>query len=140
MSPDGWSSTDATELQNLHKYVMSSVGNQCDVFLCKYESLSILLKKKNKLSSPLTFSLKKRKKEKEEHALCVYPIHQILMEFFLQVLAKKFIISIVKYQRYGLYLRYNEFIKIDVIIRNIPKRLHSHICSTLKIQCISAET
>lgn len=49
MSPDGWSSTDATELQNLHKYVLSNVGNQSDVCLCKYESLSILqLKKKER--------------------------------------------------------------------------------------------
>lgn len=34
-------------LQNLHKYVMSNVGNQSDVCLCKYESLSILQKKEN---------------------------------------------------------------------------------------------
>lgn len=53
--------------------------------------------------------------------------YQISMEFFLQVLAEAFRISVVKYQRYRLYLQSDLFMKIDFLISNIPKRLHSHI-------------
>lgn len=74
MSPDGWSSTDATELQNLHKYVMSSVGNQSDVFLCKYESLSILQQQQQQIKFPVFYICMKKE---EDHVLCLYPIYQI---------------------------------------------------------------
>lgn len=76
------------ELHNLHKYVMSSVGNQGDVFLCKYESLGILQQQQpQKIKFPVFYIC--IKKEKEDHVLCLHPIYQILMEFFLQVLIKK---------------------------------------------------
>lgn len=84
------------ELHKLHKYVMSSVGNQSDVFPCKYEGLSILQQQQpQKIKFPVFYIC--IKKEKKYHVLCLHPIYQISMEFFLQVLTKKkFRISIVK--------------------------------------------